>query len=147
MVLEAKARAGEKSSCTGIVGWECITTFGIDKKVILRQANSATVFSPSGNTLHLHRDEPQACILDRKAFDNYMVELARQAGAVYEFNSLVTDVAIGKDRADVRISRGDATEKISAEAIVIASGFNQAFNERAGAGKSRDYADGAQSGR
>ncbi len=143
-VLEARPRVGEKSSCTGIVGWECITTFGIDERVILRQANSAMVFSPSGNTLHLHREEPQACILDRKAFDIYMAERAQQAGAEYEFNCRVTDVAIGKDRADVRFSRGETTEKLSAQAIVIASGFNPAFNERAGLGGFKDYTTGAQ---
>jgi geranylgeranyl reductase family protein len=143
-VLEARPQAGEKNSCTGIVGWECITTFGIDEKVILRQANSAMVFSPSGNTLHLHRKDPQACILNRKAFDIYMAERARQAGADYEFNCRVTDIAIGKDRADVRISRGEITERISAQVIVIASGFNPGFNERIGLGAFKDYAAGAQ---
>src|SRR4030042_6923628 len=95
-VLEAKPRVGEKSSCTGIVGQECVNTFGIDSKVILRQANSATLFSPSGNTLHLYRNEPQACILDRAALDVFMAERAQRAGAAYEFSRRVTAGAIKK---------------------------------------------------
>src|SRR4030042_1944636 len=68
LVLERKERAGEKVCCTGIIGRECIDTFGIDDKVILRKLNSATLFSPSGNTLHIYRKETQAGVLDRAAF-------------------------------------------------------------------------------
>ncbi|OGO02014.1 MAG: hypothetical protein A2Y90_05870 [Chloroflexi bacterium RBG_13_52_12] len=143
-VLEAKPRVGEKSSCTGIVGQECVNTFGIDSKVILRQANSATLFSPSGNTLHLYRNEPQACILDRAALDVFMAERAQRAGAAYEFSSRVTGVAIEKDHADVIVSRGGTDHKIPAKVVVIASGFTPGLNERVGLGGFKDHVTGVQ---
>src|SRR4030042_1031476 len=77
LVLERKARPGEKVACTGIVGRECVETFNIDDSVILNRVKSASLFSPSGKVLHLHREETQACILDRAAFDTAMVERAR----------------------------------------------------------------------
>ena len=143
-VLEAKARVGEKSCCTGIVGQECVTTFGIPSRVILRQVNSATAFSPSNHTLHLYRNEPQACILDRTAFDVFMAERARQAGAAYDFNSRVAGISIEKDRVDVCVSHGNRDDKIAARAVVIAGGFNPGLNGLAGLGGFKDHVTGAQ---
>ena len=96
--------AGHKLCCTGIVGLECVNTFEIDSKVILKQVNSATLFSPSGNSLHLYRQEPQAVILDRTAFDISMAERAQRAGAEYRFNSRVIDAAIVNDHINVTMA-------------------------------------------
>ena len=144
LVLERKERAGEKVCCTGIVGRECIDTFGIDDKVILRKLNSATLFSPSGNSLHLYRQEPQAGVLDRAAFDVSMAERAQRAGAEYRFSSRVTGIAIESDRAIAAVSRHDKFDKIPAKVIVIASGFVPGWNERLGLGASKDYVTGVQ---
>jgi digeranylgeranylglycerophospholipid reductase len=143
-VLEMKPGAGHKKSCTGIVGQEFVNTYEIPESVILRHVNSAKVFSPSGNTLHLYRPEPQACILDRPAFDVWMAEKAQKAGAAYEFNTRVTDILIGKDRADVQISRDDKPNSLSAKTVVLACGYNPGLSERAGLGGFKDYAAGAQ---
>lgn len=144
LVLEAKPEITGKDSCTGIVGWECITTFGIDEKVILRQANSAIVYSPSGHTLYLRRNEPQACILDRKVFDNYMAERAQKAGAEYEFNCRVSGIIKDKAHAEVQISHGNKTINMAAQVVVIAGGFNPGLVKQAGLGEYKDHAAGAQ---
>lgn len=144
LVLEANPQAGGKTSCTGIVGLECITTFNIPQKVVLRQANSAMVFSPSGNTLHLYRGEPQACILDREAFDIFLAEHAQQSGAEYEFNCRATGVTAEKNHADILVSCSGRDSKLSAKAVVIASGFSPGFNERVGLGGFKDCVHGAQ---
>jgi len=144
LVLEKKQRAGEKCCCTGIIGQECVNTFEIDNKVILRKLNSATLFSPSGNSLHLYRREPQACLLDRAAFDTSMAERAQRAGAEYSFSSRVTGVSIGSGHAVVTVSHHDKELKIPARAVVIASGFNPALNERVGMGAPKDYVTGVQ---
>jgi digeranylgeranylglycerophospholipid reductase len=143
-VLEAKPVPGEKRSCTGIVGWEFITKFNIDHKVILRQTNSATIFSPSGNSIHLYRPEPQACILDRKSFDIYLAEQAQQAGAKYEFNCHADKIKLEKDRVEVTVSQAGKEHVMSAQAVVIAGGFNPGLLERAGLGGFRDRVTGAQ---
>jgi len=82
-VLEMKSAAGEPVCCTGIVGQECADTFDIDERVILRRVNSASLYSPSGKRLYLRREEPQACILDRAAFDKAMADRAEGAGAAH----------------------------------------------------------------
>jgi geranylgeranyl reductase family protein len=143
LVLEKNARAGQKSCCTGIIGQECVNTFEIDSKVILKQVNSATLFAPSGNSLHLYRKEMQAVILDRSAFDISMAERAQRAGAEYRFNSRVTDAAVEKDHVNVLVG-GDKEYQIPAKAIVIASGFSPGLNAHLGLGEYKDFAVGAQ---
>jgi geranylgeranyl reductase family protein len=144
LVLERKSRPGEKVCCTGIVGQECVAAFAIDDSVILRKVNSATLFSPSGNSLYLRREEPQACILDRAAFDISLAERAQQAGADYNFSCRVLNVNMESDRAGVAVSRRGKESIIPAQAVIIAGGFNPGLNQRLGLGEFRDYTIGAQ---
>ena len=144
LVLEKKAEVGRKSCCTGIISRECVDTYEIDSRVILREMNSAKVFSPSGNILRLHRKKPQAVVLDRSAFDVSMMERAKIAGAEYQFNSRVTDVTINRSHASITgIREGDKIQ-ISAKAVVIASGLSPGLNERVGLGAPKDHAVGVQ---
>jgi geranylgeranyl reductase family protein len=144
LVLERKPRAGESVCCTGIIGQECVSAFDIEDKVILRRVNSAHLFSPSGNELYIRREEPQACILDRAAFDISMAERARGAGAEYAFNSRVTDVIIEEDEVSVNVSCQGKESKIRAQAAVVASGFAPGLNRKLGLGVFGDFTIGAQ---
>ena len=92
VVLEQREKLGEQVCCTGIIGKECVDSFAIDDHVILRWVNSARLFSPSGKSLRLWRQENQACILDRAAFDVAMAGRAQGRGVEYVFNSPVRHI-------------------------------------------------------
>ena len=47
VVLEQKRTLGEPVCCTGIIGREYVNSFATDDSVILRQVNSARLFSHS----------------------------------------------------------------------------------------------------
>jgi digeranylgeranylglycerophospholipid reductase len=144
LVLERKPRAGESVCCTGIIGQECVNIFAIEDKLILRWLSSAHLFSPSGNELYIRREEPQACILDRVAFDIYMAERARGAGAEYAFNSRATDVTVEENGVSVNVSCRGKESKIRSRAVVIASGFAPGLNRKLGLGIFGDFTIGAQ---
>ncbi len=144
LVLEKNPGVGQKLCCTGIVGLECVNTFNIDDKVILKQANSATLYAPSGEPLHIERPEPQAAILDRSAFDKFMAKRAQSAGAEYRFSSRVTNVNFNSEQANVTVADGDKEYQVAAKAVVVASGFVPGLNKRLGLGDFKDYAVGAQ---
>jgi geranylgeranyl reductase family protein len=144
LVLEKQPAAGKKACCTGIIGQECVSTFGIKNEVILRTANSAMLFPPSGNGLHLYREEPQACILDRAAFGLSMAEQASRAGAEFSYHSRATGVIHEKKHINVSVSRDDKDILIPARAAVIASGFTPGFNRRLGLGGYKDFTIGVQ---
>ncbi len=142
VVLERKQKIGEQVCCTGIIGQECVNSFAIDDNVILREANSAKLFSPSGNLLRLRREETQAYILDRTAFDAAMVSRAQDNGAEYILDSLVRDIEVEQDRVKIKASHQQVTSNFEARAAVIATGFGSRLTE--GLGRVDDFVNGAQ---
>jgi digeranylgeranylglycerophospholipid reductase len=144
LVLEYRSRPGEKSACTGIVGRECVEAFNIDNNVILHRVKSARLFAPSGKCLYLRREETQACVLDRAAFDVAMVGRAIEAGAEYRFGHRVTDIRTGPDSAGVTAASPGGECTVTARAAVVAAGFSPGLIARLGLGSYRDFTIGVQ---
>ena len=145
VVVEQKERLGEAVCCTGIVSEECVYSFGIDESVIFRHANSAKVFSPSGKLLSLWRQEPQACILDRAAFNVALASRAQDTGAEYVLNSPVRDIKVSNDRGRIEAGcHGGGISLFEARAVVIATGFGSKLVEELGLGKVGDSVMGVQ---
>lgn len=144
VVAERKERAGESVCCAGIIGQECVNSFNIGSSVILRQANSARLFSPSGRCLELWREEPQAFIVDRAAFDMAMAERAQNKGAEYMLGTSVTDIAVGDDRVRVEAVRQGEKLNLAARVVVVATGFSSRLTDKLGLGKVGDAITGAQ---
>ncbi|MGB2814219.1 MAG: NAD(P)/FAD-dependent oxidoreductase [Dehalococcoidales bacterium] len=142
VVLEKGSGVGEKLSCTGIVGQECVRIFDIDDSVILRKVKSARLFSPSGKMLYIKREEYQASILDRAAFDIAMARRAQNAGAQYLFDSAVHDMRM--TREGVEVYRRKQGGSLIARAVVIASGYGTRLTEVMRLGKTNDFVAGAQ---
>ena len=144
VVLERKQGLGEKVCCTGIIGQECVDYFAIDDSVILRKVNGARLFSPSGEIIKLWREETQACVLDRAAFDIAMAARAQDRGVEYIFDCPVADIAIGTDGVRVEASRQEKECNFEARAVVIANGFSAGLSQRLGLGGFGDFVVGAQ---
>ncbi len=142
VVLERKERLGESVCCTGIIGRECASLFGVDSSVILRQANSARLFSPSGRELRLWREETQVYIIDRAAFNVAMAGRARGRGAEYVLDSLVTNIEVEDDRVKIEVARQGERLNFEARVVVIAIGFGSRLTESLG--KVGDFVMGAQ---
>jgi len=143
-VLEQKGKLGERVCCTGIISPECFSSFAIDNDVVLRQANSAKVFSPSGKLIKLWRKENQAFILDRKAFVIDMASRAMGVGAEYILNSPVTDIKLKDNRVIAEVARHGEGLEFEARVVVIATGFGSSLLDRLGLGRVGDFVIGAQ---
>jgi digeranylgeranylglycerophospholipid reductase len=92
----------------------------------------------------VERPEPQACILDRVAFEIGMAEKAQDAGAEYLFDSRVRDIFTEKDRISVVVSVRGEECTIPAKAAVVATGFAPSLIRRLGSGDYRDFTIGVQ---
>lgn len=143
-VLERKPKLAGKICCTGIVGQECVKSFNIDREIILRQVNSARLFSPSGNVLRLWREEPQAYVLDRPAFDIALARRAQDKGAEYWLETSAEDIEIKKDRVKIATTHQSVEKIFEARAGVIATGFGAKLAENLGLGRFGDFVTGAQ---
>jgi len=145
VVVEQKEKLGEAVCCTCIVSEECVRSFGIDESVIFKHANSAKVFSPSSKLLSLWRQEPQACILDRAAFNVALASRAQDTGAEYVLNSPVRDIKVSNDRVRIEAGcHGGGISLFEARAVVIATGFGSKLVEELGLGKVGDSVMGVQ---
>ena len=144
VVLERKERPGEQVCCTGIISQECVSSFAIDDNVILRRANSARLFSPSGRSLRLWREETQACIVDRAAFDRAMASKARGKGAEYQLSSLVKGITFKDDRVEVEVACQEKKLNFESRAVVIAAGFDSPLVKGLGLGQVSNFVLGAQ---
>jgi len=144
VVLEKKEKLGGQVCCAGIISQRCVNSFAIDDSVVLRQVNSARLFSPSGKLLRLWRPETQACIVDRVAFDMAIVSRAQGKGAQFMLNSPVRDIEVGDDGVSVEMARQGEKLNFAARAVVIATGFGSRLAEGVGLGKIGDFVMGAQ---
>ncbi|MBI3040056.1 MAG: NAD(P)/FAD-dependent oxidoreductase [Chloroflexi bacterium] len=145
VVVEQKESLGEPVCCTGIISRECVTSFDIDGDVILREVNSARVFSPSGKLLSLRRAQPQAYIVDRAAFNVALARRAQAQGVDYILNSPVRGMKVGNDNIRIELaSYGGELKSLEARAGVIATGFGSKLVEGLGLGRVGDFVSGAQ---
>ena len=144
LVLERKNGLGERVCCTGVIGQECADAFAIDGNIVLRQANSAKLFAPSGKSLRLWRPETQVCFVDRPALNMTMGERAQRKGAEYLLGSSVKNVETGGGRVRVEALKGKAELNFEARAVVIATGFGSGLAEKLGLGKIKHFVIGAQ---
>jgi digeranylgeranylglycerophospholipid reductase len=144
LVLEQKEGLGERICCAGIISQECFSSFSIDSNIVLRQANSAKIFSPSGKLIRLWRQENQSCIVDRAAFNLSMANRAEVAGAEYCLESTVKDIQVKKDRVVVEAVQDGNKLNTEARVVVIATGFGSRLVDRLGLGKPGDFVIGAQ---
>jgi len=143
VVLERKERLEEPVCCTGIISQECVSSFAVEESVIFRRANSARVFSPSGKLLSLWRQEPQACVVDRAAFNVALASRAQGEGAEYVLNSPVRSIEVGNDRIEA-VCRGEGLKLFEARVVVVATGFGSKLVGGLGLGKISDFVMGAQ---
>jgi len=144
VVVEKNPRPGDDICCTGILGQECLSAFGLDNGLVLRQASSASFLSPSGEYLRLCRQSPVAAVVDRARLNVHLAEIAEASGAGYLFGAKAGDISIQPDGVEVRVN-GQAEERVlKAKAAVIATGFGSTLPARLGLGEIKQFVLGAQ---
>jgi geranylgeranyl reductase family protein len=143
-VLEKNTSVGGPVCCTGILSRECFKRFSIPLNLVLKDLNSASVFSPSGKSLRIERPETQAAIIDRGAFNAYAASQAQDEGADYLLGHRVTDIQINPDGVVATVESNGQVSVFEARAAVLACGFGSRLPEKLGFGKARGWTVGAQ---
>lgn len=141
-VLEEHEVIGEPVNCTGIIGLDCFKKFPLSLNSVLRASNSARFYSPKGSEILLQKEENQAYIVDRRAFDRELAEKAIQAGAIFLTGQCVKNILI--EDGGVKIISANRANFIKARTAVIAAGFNSKLPELLGLGHITKYAFGSQ---
>lgn len=143
-VLEKNSSVGGPVCCTGVISRECLKHFSIPPELVLKELDSASIFSPSGKLLRLERSETQAAVIDRGAYNAYMARQAQEEGADYKLAHYVTYIQVNPDGVVARVECRGKEVIFEARALVLACGFGSRLPEKAGLGKAREWAVGAQ---
>ena len=138
-VIDSRKNIGDKL-CTGLVGEECFRRYPIESSLVHRQINSASVISPSNESVRFETPSPIARVVDRAAYVSSFADRAKEAGADYLLGHRVIRLEQHKDKVSV-ITDGDVLE---ARSLVLAAGFGSQLNRQLGLGEPSDYVVGAQ---
>ena len=141
-VIEEHQVIGEPVNCTGIIGLDCFKKFPLGLNTVVRAANSARFYSPAGHDIFLRKEENQAYIVNRGAFDRELAEKAMSAGAVYYTGQRIRNILVEPD--GVKLFPSNRAVTFEGRAAVIASGFNSKLPELLGLGHITSYAFGGQ---
>ena len=144
VVLEKRAGIGN-TCCTGIISKDCYNMLLVDPSLILREANSARFFAPSGRFLRLQRDTIQTYIIDRSGLDCALFARAQETGAKYLLSVTVEDIIIQEGHVQVLAYVRHRPRSFKARAVAIAAGSGSKLTQRLSLGKVNDFGFGAQS--
>lgn len=119
-ILEKKKIIGVPLQCAGLVSHRIREVNMLPDEVIINSVRGAFLHSPSGVTLKVSKDRPEAHVIDRTAYDQYLADLAREAGAEIK---LKTHVRGFKEKTGTVYVKG---QEFSAGVIVDARGSRAA---------------------
>jgi geranylgeranyl reductase family protein len=120
-VIEKKADFLAPVCCTGIISEECFHKYNIDHSVVYRHVNSASIFSPSNIRIRVERPLPQAVILNRPFFNQYMAYRAQQQGTVFFQGIRVNQISVFPDMVTITTD-SQQENTISAKTVIVATG-------------------------
>jgi digeranylgeranylglycerophospholipid reductase len=144
VVVEKNLSFSDDICCTGILSQECLSAFGLDNGLILRQTSSARFLSPSGEHLRFCRQSPVAAVVDRARLNAHLAKMAEASGASYHFGAKASDILAKADGVEVRINGQSQERVLKAKAAVIATGFGSTLPARLGLGEIKQFVLGAQ---
>src|SRR5437016_955956 len=124
---------GEPKACGGGVTAKALKAWPHLLNAVGRTVNELEMYSPSGKRLHMKLDEPFA-IYSRVAFDSYLRDLARDAGAEVVFEKITQKGIKRIETGDIgrgswRLRSAGAAEW-SGQMLVGADGANSAIAKK-----------------
>lgn len=128
-IFESQKSLNErKVQCAGLVSKSGMQRLGISlsKDVILNTIQGAKFFSPSGREIRIDGKETKAYVLDRRKFDNFLLEKAIDSGVEFR-NEKVKDL-----------------EKIKSRRVILATGTNYNLQRKLNLDMPNEFLLGAQ---
>lgn len=142
LVVEKEPLPKPAPVCTGVIGLEAFTEFGLPFQAILSTVKDIRLLSPSGKTIDYRPPLPQAYTVDRGVFDQLLQNQAEREGAAFLGGTTCKDIHVSRDIVEVHINQG--REPIKGRVVVLASGYNPSLSAKLGLGRISDHFEGVQ---
>ncbi len=144
VVIDKKPTMTVPVCCTGIVSEECIREYQISEDVIYRHVSGASIYAPSGTSLKVERVKPQAAVLDRPLFNEFMYKRALAEGAEFITGTHAKNIKTEPDLVKTLIEGANGESTIVSRTVIIASGTDISLSRQKGLETSGVIAAGAQ---
>lgn len=139
-LLEEHASVGEPVHCTGVLAEGAFDEFNLSRRSLLNQLTTARFRSPAGREVVYSGDRVEAVVIDRRAFDQDLLDRATSAGVVIERGARVSSVQVDPAGITVKTPAGEHR----ARAAILACGANYSLHRQVGFGMPRLYLHTAQ---
>jgi digeranylgeranylglycerophospholipid reductase len=128
LLVERRAHPAPVPSCTGLVSPRTLPTLGVSDRSVLQEIRALTLHAPGGRTLQMRTAETKAVVLDRRALEQELHELAVGAGVELRMGTEARVTEAG--HVDLQSQAG--SETIDAEVVVGADGPDSAVAQAVG---------------
>jgi geranylgeranyl reductase family protein len=122
LVLEEHPVVGDPAHCAGKLSVHAFAEFGIPHALARTALRAATVYSPEGQPVTLRRQTPDSYVVDRDAFDRWLVQQALASGAELLLRTRACAVTRDRNEMVVEAVRGRASLHFRAPVVVDAEG-------------------------
>ena len=139
-LLEEHGSVGEPVHCTGVLAADAFDEFTLSRRSLLNQLTTARFRSPAGHQITYSGDRVEAVVIDRRVFDQDLLERAMAAGVDIERGARVTSLQIHSDGVVI----SSPTTKHRARACILACGANYSLHRQVGFGMPRLFLQTAQ---
>jgi len=143
-ILEEHPVIGRPWFCTGIVGKRGFDQFNFPDEFIQQELHSASFFSPSGKRLRVARQDTQAYVLNRSAFDFFLAEKALGAGARLFCSTRCAGIELHNNYVRIKATENGNAYELIADVCVLSTGINYSLHDRLGLGRPSGFLDSAQ---
>lgn len=145
-LLDAQKQIGERAVCSGVIGMEAFSRFGLPVASVINTIKRVQAFSPAGRKIEHFGEEPLARVVNKAEFNRDLADRAVAAGTELRLGKFVESIEQKKQNVVVRYRSKDGPqqESVKARAAIIASGVNRSLTERLGLVRPRDYLRGIQ---
>jgi digeranylgeranylglycerophospholipid reductase len=130
-VLEEHLSAGEPVHCTGILSPEIFKEFSIDSNSTLNELRKVRFYSPKGQVIHYRTERVEAVVVDRRAFDRNLKDLACACGARISAGIRAEKIEVGDSKVVIHCTND---ERRDARACVLATGSAYTLHRDLGIG-------------
>jgi digeranylgeranylglycerophospholipid reductase len=140
VLVEEHPTVGEPVHCTGVLAAEAFPEFKLSRRALLNQLTTARFWSPTGQEVSYSAGKVEAVVIDRRVFDQDLLDAAEKAGVCVQPGARVTAVEIDSTGVSVKSTGGE----IRARMCVLACGANYALHRQVGLGMPRLFMHTAQ---
>jgi len=145
VMIEEHPTVGEPTHCGGVFSMQAARRLRLTppEDVVLHRVDRLSI-RVDRNTINVPKMRIELLVLDRAAFDRWLVDLALKDGAELRTNAEATGLAVGSDGCQLTVRNGDRSTKVRAAITIGADGFRSRVGKMAGMNIRHDLATGIQ---